>query len=49
MRGVASFREELRFATSERIMAMIPPGMDVINRLRAHIAYERQLLNQIVK
>ncbi|MGB7284795.1 MAG: hypothetical protein WBE13_21185 [Candidatus Acidiferrum sp.] len=47
LEGVESFREELKCATSERTMAMILPGMDVVNRLRAHIVYERELLGRI--
>jgi molecular chaperone GrpE (heat shock protein) len=42
IRAVTSFREELKFATTDRTMAMILPGMDVINRLRAHIAWGDQ-------
>lgn len=47
VRAVINFREELRFATADRTMAMILPGMDLVNRLRAHIAYERELLDRI--
>ena len=28
---------------------MILPGMDLINRLRAHIAHERESLDRLVK
>ena len=28
---------------------MILPGMDVVNRLRAHIAYEQELLGRIME
>jgi len=47
VRAAINFREELRFATADRTMAMILPGMDLVNRLRAHIAYERGLLDRI--
>jgi hypothetical protein len=47
--AVTSFREELKFATADRTMAMILPGMDVINLVRAHIAYERELLGRITE
>jgi hypothetical protein len=30
-------------------MAMIIPGMDVVNLLRAHIAYEREMLGRITE
>ncbi len=49
IRAVTNFREELKFATTDRTMAMILPGMDVVNRLRAHIAYERDLLGRIAE
>lgn len=49
IRAVTNFREDLKFATVDRTMAMIPPGMDVVNRLRAHIAYERELLGRIAE
>lgn len=47
IRAVTNFREELKFATTDRTMAMILPGMDVINLLRAHISYEREMLGRI--
>lgn len=47
IRAVTNFREELRFATTDRTMALIIPGMDVVNLLRAHIAYEREMLGRI--
>jgi hypothetical protein len=47
LRTTTDFREELKFATVDRTMAMIPPGIDLVNRLRAHIAYEREMLNRI--
>jgi hypothetical protein len=47
IRAVTDFREELKFATPDRTMAMIVPGMDLVNRLRAHIAYEREMLSRI--
>jgi hypothetical protein len=43
LRAVSDFREELKFATADRTMAMIVPGMGVVNRLRAHMAYEREM------
>jgi hypothetical protein len=49
IRTVADFREELKFATTDRTMAMIIPGMDLINRLRVHIAYEREMLGRIAE
>ena len=49
IRAVTDFREELKFATADRTMAMIVPGMDVVNRLRAHIAYEREMLGRIAE
>ena len=49
IRAATNFREELKFATTDRTMAIILPGMDVVNRLRAHIAYERELLDRIVQ
>ena len=45
--AVKSFHEELKYATADRTMAMILPGIDVVHRLRAHIAYERELLGRI--
>lgn len=47
IRAVMNFREDLRFATVDRTMAMILPGMDVVNLLRVHVAYERELLTRI--
>jgi hypothetical protein len=49
IRAVTNFREELKFATTDRTLAMILPGMDVVNRLRAHIVYEREMLDRIEK
>jgi hemerythrin-like domain-containing protein len=49
IRAVTNFREELKFATTDRTMAMIIPGMDVVNLLRAHIAYEREMLGRITE
>lgn len=45
--AVTNFREELKCATPDRTMAMILPGMDLVNQLRAHIAYEREMLGRI--
>jgi hypothetical protein len=47
IRAVKSFQEELKCATADRTMAMILPGMDVVKLLRAHIAYEQELLGRI--
>jgi uncharacterized protein YkvS len=49
IRAVSNFREELKFATVDRTMAMILPGLDLVNLLRAHIAYERELLDRIAQ
>jgi hypothetical protein len=49
IRAVTNFREELKFATTDRTMAMILPGMDVVNLVRAHIVYEREMLGRIEK
>jgi hemerythrin-like domain-containing protein len=49
IRAVTNFREELKFATTDRTMAMIIPGMDVVNLLRTHIAYEREMLGRITE
>src|SRR5579859_8030845 len=49
IRAVTNFREELKCATVDRTMAMILPGMDLVNRLRAHIAYEQELLGRIME
>ena len=49
IRAVTNFREEMKFATTDRTMAMILPGMDVINLLRAHISYEREMLGRIAE
>ncbi len=47
LRATMDFREELKFATADRTLAMIPSGIDLVNRLRAHIAYEREMLDRI--
>lgn len=49
LKDVNNFREELRVATPDRTMAMILPGMELIDRLRLHIAYEQSLLDRLVK
>jgi hypothetical protein len=46
IRVVDNFREELKCTTVDRTMAMILPGMDVVKWLRAHVAYERELLGR---
>jgi hypothetical protein len=47
-RAVNNFREELKYATADRTMALILPGMDLVNRVCAHIAYEREMLARAV-
>ena len=49
VRALAEFQEELRFATVDRTMAMIIPGMDLVQHLRAHVAYEEGMLDQIAR
>lgn len=49
IQAVASFREELKCATVDRTMAMILPGMDLVNRLRSHIFFERKLLDRVAE
>ena len=49
IRTVTNFREELKFVTADRTMAMILPGLDVVNLLRAHIAFEEKLLNRLAE
>ena len=49
LRALTDFQEELKFATADRTMAMIVPGMDLVNRLRAHIAFEREMLSWITE
>jgi hypothetical protein len=49
VRALSEFREELRFSTVDRMTAMILPGMDVVNQLRAHVAHETGLLDRIVR
>ena len=48
LRALTEFREELRFATVDRTMAMIIPGTQVVNELRTHIAHETELIDQIL-
>lgn len=43
---VASFREELKCANPDRMMAMIIPGMDVARLLRDHIDFESELFDR---
>jgi hemerythrin-like domain-containing protein len=47
MRLVSVFRDELRFATSDRIDTVIETGNVLNNRVREHIAFEQVLLNRI--
>lgn len=49
IQAAANFREELKFVTADRTMAVILPGMDLVNRLRAHIAFEREMVDRIVR
>jgi hypothetical protein len=49
IRAVENVEEELKCATADRTMALIVPGMDLVNRLRAHIAYERELLGRLTE
>ena len=49
IRAVTNFREELKCATPDRTMAMILPGMEVVSRLRSHIAYEQEMLGRIME
>ncbi len=46
---VGNFREELKCATADRTMAMILPGMDLVNQLRSHISFERELLGRVAE
>ena len=45
--SVANFREELKYATPDRMMAMIMPGMDVVKLLRDHIDFESGLFDRV--
>ncbi len=45
--AVKTFREELQFATADRTLAMVVPGMEVVDRLRAHIAFEREAFGKV--
>jgi hypothetical protein len=49
IRVVDNFREELKCATADRTMAMILPGVDVVKWLRAHVAYERDVLGRVAQ
>jgi hypothetical protein len=49
IRAATNFREELKCATPDRTRALIIPAMDVVNRLRAHISYEQELLGRIME
>lgn len=49
IQAASNFREELKFVTADRTMAMILPGMDLVNRLRAHIAFEQEMVDRIVR
>jgi len=45
--AVANFREELKCANPDRMMAMIIPGMDVVRLLRDHIDFESELFDRV--
>jgi hypothetical protein len=47
--ALMEFREELRFATADRTESLRGPGMALLGLLRAHIAYEQDLLRNIDK
>jgi hypothetical protein len=49
IRAIANFREELKFATVDRTMGILIPGMEVVNRLQDHIAFEREMLGRIAE
>lgn len=49
LKQLANFREELRFATADRVASLVGPGKELARSLRAHIANERMWLNQIAK
>jgi len=49
MRGLADFREDLRFATADSAEPLRGPGMAFVARLRSHIAHEDRLLRGISK
>jgi hypothetical protein len=49
IRAVDNFREELKYATADRTMAMVLPGMEVVKWLRAHVAYEREVLGRVAQ
>jgi len=49
MRGLADFREELRYATADRTEALRGPGMALVTRLRSHIVHEEKLLREVWK
>lgn len=48
-RRLSDFREELRFATADRTEPLPGPGMDLVTKLRSHIAHEERLLQAIGK
>lgn len=47
LRLVSAFRVELRFATADLTNGLEPAGRELIDELRAHVAYEQQLLGMI--
>lgn len=44
LRAVTDFREELKFATGDRTLAMVPLGLDVVNRLGRTLPMNRKCL-----
>lgn len=47
LRLLFNFREELEFATADSTASLIPPGKELIARIRAHIDFEKGLLDRI--
>jgi hypothetical protein len=48
LRNLATFRDELRFATVDRLRGTIIAGHEFARTLQAHVAGESKLLDQIV-
>lgn len=48
-RLLSAFREELRFATADRVASLSKPGETLVQTLRAHVATEEGYLNKIAK
>jgi hypothetical protein len=49
LRAVGEFREDLRFATVDRMKETGVTGSEVVRKLREHIAGESELLDRIVR